>query len=156
MIDGIRDFFRRHMESGVPDREGHGRQALQVAAAALLIEVGRADFDMSDDELSGIGRALRNLFGLDQAQTDELIALARDEAENATSFHGFTRLVNEHFEQPERVQLLELMWQVAYTDDELEKHERHLIRKIAGLLHVSDQDYAAAKVHARETLRSGG
>lgn len=150
MIDGIRDFFRRHMDSGEPGRTGHSRQSLQVAAAALLIEVGRADFDMSDDELSRIGSALRKLFGLDPAQTDELISLARAEVESATSFHGFTSLINEHFEQPERVQLLELMWQIAYADDELEKHERHLMRKIAGLLHVSDQDYAASKVRAQK------
>lgn len=156
MIDGIREFFRRHMEPQAGTRQERDRESLQVAAAALLFEVGRADFDMSDDELQRIGEALRGLFGLDRARTTELIELARSEVESATSFHGFTRLVNEHFGPRERVQLLELMWRVAYADDELEKHERHLMRKVAGLLHVSDQDYAAAKVRAQRWRQETG
>jgi uncharacterized tellurite resistance protein B-like protein len=50
---------------------------------------------------------------------------------------------------PEKVRIIEYMWQVAYTDRQISAHEDHLMRKIAGLLYIAHGDYIAAKMRAK-------
>ena len=59
--------------------------------------------------------------------------------------------MNDQFTQAQKIQVVELMWQVAYADGVLDENEHHLISKIAGLLHVTHGEYIAAKMHAKAT-----
>ncbi|MFO0273438.1 MAG: TerB family tellurite resistance protein, partial [Betaproteobacteria bacterium] len=64
-------------------------------------------------------------------------------------YYQFTSLINQRFSQPQKERMIELMWQVAYADAALSAHELHLMRKVAGLLHVPDSAYIAAKMRAK-------
>ena len=57
--------------------------------------------------------------------------------------------MNDQFTQAQKIQVVELMWQVAYADGVLDENEHHLISKIAGLLHVTHGEYIAAKINAK-------
>jgi uncharacterized tellurite resistance protein B-like protein len=146
MLRAIRQFFDAHID---PDS---GRQpaghAIQVASAALLLETVRADSAIDEREREAVLRVIRQKFDLDQNEADELIALAQEEVDQATDFFQFTSLVNRHFSVEQKNRIIEAMWRVAYADDDLSAHERHLIRKIADLLHVTHGAYLAAQARA--------
>lgn len=150
MLSTIREFFDRHLSASAQIAAGEDARRLQIATGALLIELARADFDIADQELEAIADALQECFGLDTTETDDLIRLAEKKVQGAHDYYQFTSLINDSFAPEEKIRLVELMWDVAYTDGRIDKYEDHLIRKIAGLLHVSHTDFIAAKHRARE------
>ncbi len=150
MIDSIKAFYEKHINPPAEADAEPSERGLQLATAALLIEMTRADFDIKEEERHVVTAAIRSTFGLTEAETETLLRLAEDEAKQATCLHRFTSLVNEGFSREQRIKVIELLWQVAYADAEIEKHEHHLMRKLAGLLHVSHKDYIAAKFRARQ------
>lgn len=146
MLSTIRQFFERNI-AGAPAQDAH---AIRLATAALLVEAMRIDTETNDAERKAVQGAIRDKFGLNQAETDALIALAEEEMRQATDYYQFTSLINQHFSQAQKERVLELMWRVAYADARIDAHEQHLMRKIAALLHVPDSAYIAAKLRARD------
>jgi Uncharacterized protein conserved in bacteria len=110
----------------------------------------RIDAETSDAERATVQRAIREKFGLSEAETSALVALAEEEMRQATDYYQFTSLINQRFTQAQKERVLELMWRVAYADAAIDAHEQHLMRKIAALLYVPDSAYIAAKLRARD------
>ena len=146
MLSTIRDFFERNI-AGAPAPDGH---SIELATAALLVEVMRIDAGTTAAERAAVQRAIREKFGLSEAETAALIALAEEEMRQATDYYQFTSLINQRFSQAQKERVLELMWRVAYADSVIDAHEQHLMRKIAALLHLPDSAYIAAKLRARD------
>lgn len=142
MIRGIRQFFNTHIQSvngGV--KQELPTRALQLATAALLLEVARADFHVAADERCTINRAVGRMFELSAAESAELVALAESEMEDATCLFEFTRLVNDHFDYEQKLKVVDNLWRVALVDMEKDKYEEHLIRRVCDLIYVSHQDF---------------
>ncbi|MCZ7566271.1 MAG: TerB family tellurite resistance protein [Burkholderiales bacterium] len=147
MLAAIRDFFEKHIEA--PEQAG-ARHTIELATAALLLEVVRLDRGVAEAARAVVLRAVREKFGLSDAEAATLVALAEQEAAQATDYYQFTSLVNARFSQAQKERIVELMWRVAYADAELSAYEQHTIRKLAGLLHVPPSAYIAAKLRARD------
>jgi uncharacterized tellurite resistance protein B-like protein len=118
---------------------------LQLATAVLLIEVMKSDADMAVQEQAAILEILKEKFDLSDAEVTQLTGLGHQTSSAANDFHQFTSLINRELEQPEKIRIIEYMWQVAYADGNINAHEEHLMRKIAGLLHISHGDYMPPK-----------
>ena len=148
MIKAIKQFFDQHIaqEAATPATVEH---RLRIATAAVLLETMRADFDVTSKEVEAVTDAVQSVFELPREETDTLIRLAEQEVRQATDYFQFTSLINKALTANEKKTVVELMWRVAYADGQLDKYEDHLIRKIAGLLHVSHRDFIAAKHRAR-------
>ena len=125
------------------DRSAHG---LQVAAAALLIELGKADYASSDAEQTVITEAIRRRSGLDDNELADLMAAARRSSAQSTSLYEFTSLINEHYSVEDKFALILELWRVAAADGDIHKYEDHLIRRIADLIYVSHSDFIRAKL----------
>lgn len=147
MLDTIRDFFRSRLET--PEADSGGTDPLALATAALMIEVSRADKDIDEAERVRIRTLLHEQFGLPDEDLDRLQQLAEAEVEEATDLFQFTGLVNRHYGQPERIALVRNMWAVARADGRIDDFEEHLIRRVAGLLHVRHRDFIGAKLDSR-------
>ena len=124
--------------------------ALKLATAVLLVEVMRADPASHDTERQAVLASLREKFALQGDELARLVELAEQAARHASDYHQFTTRINDRFSHPEKIQIVEQMWQVAYADDHLHANENHLISKIAGLLHVTQGEYIGAKLRAKE------
>lgn len=149
MIKSFQVFFEsRIQKSDQPPTLGQ----LQLATAALLIEVSKQDFEVTEDERGAIGDALRTSFGLGDEETAEIVRLANEELGESISIYDFTRLVDRHFTPEQKVHIVGLLWQVAFSDQRLQEREEHLIRKIAKLLHVSHEDFIAEKIRVKAEL----
>ena len=149
MLRTIKRFFDTHIAAPATTPQAGYDRRLQVATSAMLIEMARADFDVQPQELAAIARAVQTTFGISAGETEELLRLAEEEVSQATDYYQFTSLINRSFSPEEKVRVVELMWRVAFVDGKSDKYEDHLVRKIAGLLHVSHKDFIAAKHRAR-------
>jgi uncharacterized tellurite resistance protein B-like protein len=154
MLDSLKRFFQERIAGGPAETATDPDQRLRVAAATLLVEVMRADPEVRDEERTVVRTTLQGTFGLSLADTEELVRLAEAEANAATSLYEFTSLVDKGFSLEEKKRIVELMWLVAFADSEKDPLEEHLIRRVAGLLHVPHPDFIDAKTRARG--KSGG
>lgn len=126
-------------------REDHGAHGLQVAAAALLVELGRADYRTGAAEQAAIVDAIRRASGLRDDELDALVAAARHSSAQSTSLYEFTSLINEHYAADEKFALIRALWRVAAADGEIHKYEDHLIRRVAELIYVPHSEFIRAK-----------
>jgi uncharacterized tellurite resistance protein B-like protein len=149
MIASIREFFGQFIEPGIQPGEADSGPALQIATAALLLEMMRMDDRIDSAEQAMITAALRRQFDLTDDQLATLVALAEQEAHQANDYYQFTSLINKTCDAAQKVHIIENLWQVAMADGHLDAHELHLMRKIADLLYVGRADYVAAKQRAR-------
>jgi uncharacterized tellurite resistance protein B-like protein len=125
-------------------------QALRLACAVLLVEVMRADPDITPEERQAVLGALGKRFPLGQEELHHLVGLADQASRTASDFHQFTSQLNAELDQPAKIGVVETMWQVAYADGTVGAHENHVISRIAGLLHVTHGEYIAAKLRAKQ------
>jgi uncharacterized tellurite resistance protein B-like protein len=150
MLSALRKLFDERIapEVGRGTEEGRER-ALRLAAAALLFEVVRADTTVKDEERTVARTAMQSTFGLPREEADELLRLAEDASRQAGSLYEFTAVVDQGLEADAKKRLVELLWLVAFADGEKDANEEHLVRRIAGLLHVPHPDFIDAKIRAR-------
>lgn len=123
-----------------------GREPLELATAALLVELARSDFSESNAELDAIRHLLRARFGLSEAAVETLIADAGRRADRAVSLHEFTHRLNRELPEEEKLAIMEMLWRVSQADGQIDKHEEQLIQRLAGLLHISDRDRVRLKL----------
>lgn len=154
MLRPIQDFFRKLIEPDLLSAPQNREHALQLATAALLVEMMRMDNTVQSAERAAALNALRAEFGLDEAELDSLVALAEQEASEATDYYQFTSLINQACDAAQKLQIVTYLWQVAFADGHLDAHEAHLMRKIGDLLHVSHADYVTAKARGRAAYES--
>ena len=158
MLKAIQRFFDQNMQpaskaiTSVPASE----PACMLATAALLIEIMRADSNVSETERQTTLTALKDRFKLTDREADELVSLAETEADEAVSLYQFTHLIDKGFSREQKVQVIELLWQVVFADQVLEKHEEALVRKISGLIHVPHKAFIDAKIRVRDRMTGGG
>jgi uncharacterized tellurite resistance protein B-like protein len=155
MIDRIKAFFNSSMSGAAHDTAKSTLHKKHLAAAALMIEVLKSDFEFRNEEWAALRKALEEHLELTHEEIEQVIELANAEVEQAVSLHGFTRCINNSYSAQERVDLIEMLWRVAWADDVLSDHEQHLMRKISSLLYIPHKDYIGAKqrarLHARRT-----
>lgn len=154
MIQTLQGLLRKLAAPGNDPQEES--VSLQLATAALLVEMMQADSDTSSAELASVRAVLAKAFGLDTAAVDQLLADAADGAREAPGFHPFTSRLNQGLSKAQKVQVIEYLWTIALADGEICAHENHLMRKLADLLYVSHGDYIAAKTRAQAAHRRPG
>ncbi|MBC7908445.1 MAG: TerB family tellurite resistance protein [Rhodospirillaceae bacterium] len=138
MIDLIRSLLKRPVAPGECDR-------LRLAVATLLVEAATLDGRFDEAERTCVLTLLSARFDLDQDEARCLLAKAQAAAAQSVQMVGMTQLVKNTFDYDQRVELLEMLWEVAYADGQLHDYEANLLRRMAGLVYVSDQDAGAAR-----------
>lgn len=129
-----------------PEDEAATEHQLQLAAAALLVEMSRADYVVDEVEQRTMRVVLHAALSLSDEEIDELIELAGKQADKATSLYEFTRQINDHYDKDQKLLLIQSMWRVAYADGDLDKYEERLIRQVSDLIHVSHSDFIKMKM----------
>jgi len=149
MIDAISEFFRDRLQ--VQKNSDSAEDAARLAAAALLFEAAMSDYDLGEEERTTIQQLVREQFDLDDTDASVLATLAQQRVRESVGLHGFTSLINQHWSENDRLNLVEQMWRVVYADGRLDDHELHLMRKIQRLLHIPQKDFVSAKLRHKPT-----
>jgi uncharacterized tellurite resistance protein B-like protein len=152
MINAIKQFFEVNISTNTLEDNEHHR--LKLATAALMVEIMQQDGETKTEELVAIKTALQSKFDLNENETHELVNLATQQSQQAVDLFQFTSLIHKNFSPEKKIKIIEYLWTVAYSDDHLDPHEEHLIRRIADLLYVSHKDLIQTKHRVLETRSS--
>ncbi|UCH46270.1 MAG: TerB family tellurite resistance protein [Nitrospiraceae bacterium] len=152
MLTAITQFFNKHIKPDQERPEDTAEHSLEIATAALLIQMMRADFQVNDEELQAIADAMSSRFDLSNKETGEILKLAEDEICKSTGYFEFTSLLNKRLTREQKIKVTEQLWEIAFSDTVLDKHEEHMVRKISHLLHLSHREFIDAKLRVKQKL----
>ncbi|OUR62871.1 hypothetical protein A9Q73_09710 [Bermanella sp. 47_1433_sub80_T6] len=145
MLQCVLDWFKKDSSEQTTDSNSPQR-----AAAALLLEVAYSDEEFSEQERKALPALLSKHTNLTTQECLEVISIAEQDVDTATSLHQFTHYLNEKFNLQEKINLVITLWLVALSDDKIDKYEDHMIRKIADLLHLRHSEFMQCKFKAVE------
>lgn len=149
MINSIKSFFESRLASQAEDPRS-AQENTNLACAALLIEVINSDHQLDERESAELLDVLQESLKVSDEDLHQLAELAEQQASQATSLYEFTRLINDNFDYDKKCDLIENMWRIAFSDEQLDKYEEHLIRRVAELIYVSHSDFIRTKLKVRD------
>lgn len=155
MLKGLADLLDRalRVDRTDPRADSDRRHGVKLSTALLLIEVERADFAEDITEREATLRLLREHFELSDEEAELLVREAHRTADHAASLQAFTRRLHEALTYDEKLAIVEMLWKVALADSHLDKHEDHVVRKIADLLYVSHSDLIRIRNRVKDSAK---
>ena len=145
MINRIKRLFAAAGSPAPAPSPENAVNELQLAAAALLAEAAMCDDGFDDAERTAIRGLVAGHFGLSESEAAALVEAAEASAADSNHLMGFTRVIKDNYSPEERIELIEMIWEVVYADGVLHDYEDSLLRRIAGLVYVSDRDRGDAR-----------
>lgn len=112
----------------------------RVASAALMFHVMDADGVRHEAELGRLRKVLAETYGLDKQGVDELLQAGEAADKDAVDLYAFTSVLTRHLDQPARIALIELLWEMVYADGVLHELEDNVVWRVAELIHVERRD----------------
>jgi uncharacterized tellurite resistance protein B-like protein len=150
MLTQLKSLFDNLVETPTGQTATLSADELQLATAALLVEVATIDQQFDKTEANALQDILSNRFNLTKETLDALIDNAKEASNEASSLFQFTKLINQHCDDDEKYKLACELWTVAYADGVLDKHEEHIVRRIADLIHLRHSDFIRSKLEIRD------
>lgn len=153
MFDRLQKFFQ-----GLSDEEPsseYTREDPRVAAAALFFHVVDADGVVEQVERDKVKELLGRSYGLDGAELKKLIDAGRQAEDESIDFYAFTSILKRHLDAEQRVQFIELLWELVYADGVREELEDNVVWRVAELLGVSDRDRVLMRQRVAERTGAG-
>ena len=154
MFDRIKALFESAETSD--NQEMVSSDELQLAAAALLVEAASVDGDFDTLERQSIHTIVETHFNLSTVETKTLVEQAELAVEESGQLFGFTRVVKDRYDDGDRIKMIEMLWEVAFSDGKEDAFEKNLIQRVAGLIFVSDKDRGLARKRVMARLGIGG
>tara|TARA_B110000196_G_C20863755_1_gene528639 strand:+ start:146 stop:601 length:456 start_codon:yes stop_codon:yes gene_type:complete len=122
--------------------------------SGLMIEAANTDGNISQDELNKISSCLINIFKEDPKNVEDSLSRALDDKDNSRSLYYYTSKLNKSFSNEKKILLIQVLWEVILSDNEIHDFEANLIRRLAGLLYISDVECGNAKTKAKESQKA--
>ena len=104
----------------------------------LMIEAAYTDGQIDNSELIKIKSSLVNVFTEDSKEVDLVLEEALKNKNNSKSLHYYTSFINKNFDDDKKLLLIETLWEVVLSDGDIHDFESNLLRRLAGLLYISD------------------
>ena len=122
---------------------------IQIATAALFIEIAKADGEISADERKKIVKNMEEMFDLDDECVENLIKLSEQRVNESISVYEFSSIINENFSREEKYQLMKNLWKIVYADNHLDQYEDRLMKIIGSTLNLDHKDIIDAKLEVK-------
>ncbi len=152
MLSRIEKFFKDHLQIAADHSDDDIDQKLKIATTVLFLEVAHADLNIQPEEEARITSIMKRIFGLSEAEIDELLLLAREARQERNDIWIFTNLIKDNFDREQRFYILENLWLIIYADGTVDKYEDRLIRKITSLLGLEHSDMIQAKLSGKAKM----
>ena len=114
----------------------------------LMIEAAYTDVQIDKNEINKIKLSLINLFSEDPKEVEIVLEEALKNKNNSRSLHHYTSYINKNFSEEKKLLLIETLWEIVLSDGEIHDFEANLIRRLAGLLYISDVNSGNARKRA--------
>ena len=146
MIDKLKGFFGKPQPKGTKDASQTSEHDVRVAVCALFVEMARIDKTFTPAEMETILSILKDNYGLSGEHADALIAEADRELEQSVDLWQFARLINENYSTEEKIEIIEILWQMVFVDGKMDEYEHYLMNKLKNLLRLSHDQLIDAKL----------
>ncbi len=118
----------------------------------LMIEAAYTDGQIDESELNKIKSSLINIFEEDPSEVDLILDGAVRNKNNSKSLHYYTSFINKNFTEEKKLLLIETLWGIVLSDGDVHDFESNLIRRLAGLLYISDVNSGNARKRALDKI----
>ena len=118
--------------------------------SGLMIEAANTDGEVTQDELNKISHSLINIFKEEPKVVEVSLTKAFENKDNSKSLYYYTSKLNKFYSNENKIKLIEVLWEIILADNEIHDFETNLIRRLAGLLYISDVECGNAKIRARK------
>lgn len=146
MIDLVKKFFDRRSGDLPENHRSERPHDIRVATCALLLEMANIDDEFTDTEREDIILILKKKYNLPDEDVTPLIQATEEELKGSIDLWRFTTLINKNYSVEEKIQVIEMVWKIAYADGRLGKHEDYLVHKLAKLLRLTHKQLIEAKL----------
>lgn len=153
MFDSLRSFMSEL--TGADDGGHFAATDHRVAAAALLVHLIQIDGVAEPHEREALRAVLKARFGLGDAETEELIELARRKDEDAVDLYAFTSVLKRALDAEGRAAVVEMMWEIVFADGAVHELEDNVVWRAAELLGVSSRERVELKRRVAARVRGG-
>ena len=120
--------------------------------SGLMIEAANTDGEVTQVELNKISHSLINIFKEDPKAVEVSLTKAFENKDNSKSLYYYTSKLNKSYSNENKIKLIEVLWEIILADNEIHDFETNLIRRLAGLLYISDVECGNAKIRAGEKV----
>ncbi|MEX2034778.1 MAG: TerB family tellurite resistance protein [Xanthobacteraceae bacterium] len=144
MFEAIRSFVA-DLANGDKQGSDFDDDDHRVAYAALLVHAASIDGNFSKAERDKLDALLKQRFDLHDAEAGWLIEQATVADQEAVDLYRFTRLLDRALDENQRLRMIEMMWEVAYSDGRITEFENNLIWRVADLLGVASRERIALR-----------
>jgi uncharacterized tellurite resistance protein B-like protein len=146
MLDFIKRFFGKTELDGSGSASSATEHDVRVATCALLVEMARIDEKFSKDELEKILGILEEKYGLSPEHANALMREADKELAESVDLWQFASLINANYSPEEKIEIIEILWQIVFVDGKMNEYEHYLMNKLSNLLRLSHQQLIDAKL----------
>ena len=147
MLKSLRNIFSNDINQNQED----DNKDLDILAG-LMIEAANTDGNISQHEINKISFSLINIFKEHPQEVELALSKAVDDKDNSNSLHFYTSKLNKSFSHKKKLLLIEVLWEVILSDNEIHDFESNLLRRLAGLLYISDIECGNAKKRANDKV----
>ena len=116
--------------------------------SGLMIEAANTDGEVTQEELNKISYSLISVFKEDPKAVEVSLTKAFENKDNSKSLYYYTSKLNKSYSNEDKIKLIEVLWEIILADNEIHDFETNLIRRLAGLLYISDVECGKAKIRA--------
>ena len=150
MLGSLKVFFDAFSAGG--SNEASRIDEAEDAVAALLVKAATLDDNFGADERRAIEVLLASRFARSPDEASGKVDAALTRLDKSVDFYNFTRVIRDEFDHDQRVELMEMLWEVAYADGVLHDYEASLMRRVTGLIYVTDQESGSARKRVIQKL----
>jgi len=125
---------------------------IQIAATVLMFEMANSDGNISEEEFESITNSVNNVFKIEKEKVEELIKISKEELKESVSLYEFSGVINENLLHNEKIELLDQLWRIIYSDNKLDKYEDKLIKQIGGMLKLDHKEIIHSKLFIKQQL----
>ena len=133
------------------DKKEEDSHASEVLIVALLIHAAKIDENYTDKEKQIIKKAIISLKQLKSEEAEELIKNAEEKERDSNQIVEFTKEIKKK-PMSYRIKIIEILWKIVYSDGSSDVYESNLIRRVCGLLYVTDKDSGEIKQKVKNSL----
>ena len=140
----IKKFFGEK-SSNKENQDGLNSSVIEEAVVVLLLRAANIDGKKDEQEIEAIKRLIIQQFNYDEEKADILITSASEKEESSTDLFEWSKIINDHYDLDSKKIVFSMMCEIICADGLIDPFESNLIRRLSGLLYISDKDAGAIK-----------
>lgn len=140
----IKKFFGEK-SSNKENQDGLNSSVIEEAVVVLLLRAANIDGKKDEQEIEAIKRLIIQQFNYDEEKADILIASASEKEESSADLFEWSKIINDHYDLDSKKIVFSMMCEIICADGLIDPFESNLIRRLSGLLYISDKDAGAIK-----------